>query len=252
MTAEVVGSGLLLVLVGLAAGFVNTLAGGGSLLTLPALMLVGLPADVANGTNRLAILAQSSAGVSAFHRAGKLPTAAIGPMLLPTSAGTLIGALVASQVPADVLETVLLGTLTAMAVVLAVAPRAATAAPDETPHTLRERPLGALGLFVAGLYGGFIQAGVGFVLLWVLGGLLRFDLVRGNALKSVCTVVFGSLSLAVFVAAGQVAWVPAVALAVGNTAGALLSVRFAIEAPGAIRWVVLAAVLVAVAAAWLR
>jgi len=251
VTAELFGSWALLAGVGLVAGFVNTLAGGGSLLTLPALMLFGLPADVANGTNRLAILAQSGTSLTAFHRAGQLPTEAIVPMLLPTAAGTLIGAVSASQVPPEVLETVLLVTLTVMALVLALAPRAA--APEgETPRRLAERPLGSLGLFAAGLYGGFIQAGVGFVLLWVLGGLLRYDLVRGNALKAVCTLVFGSLSLAVFVAAGQVAWGAALALTVGTTLGAAASVRFALAAPGAIRWVVLGAVLAAVAAAWLR
>jgi uncharacterized membrane protein YfcA len=238
---------------GVVAGFLNTLAGGGSLLTLPALMLLGLPAEIANGTNRLAIVAQSSAGVVGFHRAGKLPTEAIGPMLLPTSVGTVLGAVVASRMPSAVLEWVLLGTLAAMAVVLTVAPKAAAPAPGaEAPHRLADRPAGWLGLFVAGLYGGFVQAGVGFVLLWVLGGLLRYDLVRGNALKAVCTSVFGLLSLAVFVAAGQVAWLPAVVLAAGTTTGAMLSVRFALSAPGAIRWIVLATVLAAVVAAAVR
>ncbi len=238
---------------GLVAGFLNTLAGGGSLLTLPALMLLGLPADVANGTNRLAIVAQSGAGVAAFHRAGQLPVAAVPGMLLPAGLGTLLGAITASQVPAAVLEGVLLATLTAMAVVLAVAPRAAAPEPGaEEPHTLAERPLGWLGLFLAGCYGGFIQAGVGFVLLWVLGGMLRYDLVRGNALKAVCTTVFGLLSLGVFVVAGQVAWLPAVVLAGGTTLGATLSVRFALRAPGSIRWIVLGTVVAAVVAAWLR
>lgn len=238
---------------GLVAGFLNTLAGGGSLLTLPMLMVLGLPADMANGTNRLAIFAQSSAGVWGFHRAGRLPTEAIPPMLLPTAAGTLVGAVAASQVDPAVLEPVLLVTLGTMALVLALAPRAAAPAPgEETPHALAERPVGALGLFLAGCYGGFVQAGVGFVLLWVLGGLLRYDLVRGNALKAVCTTVFGALSLAVFVVAGQVAWGPAVVLAAGTTLGAMASVRFAVKAPESIRWIVLATVIAALVAAWLR
>lgn len=238
---------------GLLAGFLNTLAGGGSLLTLPMLMLLGLPADLANGTNRLAIFAQSATGVWGFHRAGRLPVDAVPPMLAPIVVGTLVGAVAASRVDAALLETVLLVTLGTMAVVLAFAPGAAAPEPgEETPLGFRERPMGALGLFLAGLYGGFVQAGVGFVLLWVLGGMLRYDLVQGNALKAVCTTVFGSLSLLVFVMAGQVAWGPAFVLAVGTTLGAMLSVRFAIRAPGSIRWIVLATVLAAIAAAWLR
>ena len=243
----------LLVVAGVAAGFINTVAGGGSLLTLPALMLLGLPAQVANGSNRLAVLTQSISGVAAYRRAGKLETAAIGPVVLPTVVGAAVGALVAAYAPTWILEPVLLGTMVVMAIVLLVRPKLVSPADDEPAITVRERPAAALGLFAAGVYGGFIQAGVGFVLLAVIGGLLRHDVVRANALKLTCTLLFGIVALGIFVNAGQVAWVPATVLAVGTVIGSQLGVRFAVKtSPRVLRWIVFIAVTVSVIALLVR
>ncbi len=243
------GLGLVAV-AGIAAGFVNTMAGGGSLLTLPALMLLGLPADVANGTNRLSVVTQSVSGVWLFRRSGKIELKRAGGVLLPTLVGSAVGALVASRVPAAVLEPVLLGTLVTVALLTAFAPNA-VAPEGEQPRPVGWR--GGLGLFGAGLYGGFIQAGVGFVLLGVLGGLLRYDLVRANALKLVCTAIFGVVALGIFVAAGQVSWVPAVVLAVATVVGSQLGVRFALEVEAKVlRRVVLVAVIASCVAALFR
>ena len=243
----------ILALAGVAAGFINTMAGGGSMLTLPALMLLGLPADIANGTNRLSIVTQSVAGVLSFRRQGRLETAALAPVIIPTVAGAVIGATTATQIPAQVLEYVLLGTMMAVAVLMAIVPKALIAPIDSAPATGHRRFLGILGLFIAGLYGGFVQAGVGFLLLAALGGVLRYDLVRANALKLACVAVFGVAALGVFVAADQVAWAPAAVLAVATTIGALLGVRFAISVPQAVlRWIVLACVLATCVAALVR
>jgi uncharacterized membrane protein YfcA len=240
----------LVALAGVAAGFVNTMAGGGSLLTLPALMLLGLPADVANGSNRLSVVTQSVSGVWLFHKSGKLVTRSIAGVVLPTVVGSAIGALVASRVPTEVLEPVLLMTLILVALLMAFAPHA-VAPEGEEPKPVGLK--GVLGLFMAGLYGGFIQAGVGFVLLGVLGGLLRYDLVRANALKLVCTTIFGVVALGIFVAAGQVAWIPSIVLAVATVVGSQLGVRFALKVePHVIRRLVLICVIASGVAAALR
>ena len=89
----------LLIISGIFAGFINTIAGGGSMLTLPALMILGMPADIANGTNRVGILLQSTAGARRFHQKGKLEPATIIPTLIPTLSGSLIGSLLASYLP---------------------------------------------------------------------------------------------------------------------------------------------------------
>lgn len=239
-----------LVLAGVAAGFINTMAGGGSLLTLPALMLLGLPANVANGTNRLSVVTQSLSGVFLFHRRGKLETGAIAPVLAPTIVGSLAGAGVAAVAPAWILEPVMLVILVVIALTMALTSPHAVAG-DEAPKPFS---LGSwLGMFGAGLYGGFIQAGVGFVLLAVLASGLRYDLVRANALKLVCTSVFGVVALGIFVIAGQVRWLPAAALAVSTVAGSQLGVRFALKVnPKVIRWVIVACVVASCVAVWLR
>ncbi len=244
---------LVLVVAGVAAGFLNTMAGGGSMLSLPVLMLLGLPADVANGTNRLSIVTQLTSGLLAFRRHGKLDERALVPVVLPTVLGAILGAISAASLPPVLLEYMLLGTMMTMAVVMAGFPGAVFAPPDAPPAEGKRRLAGRVGLFAAGLYGGFIQAGVGFLLLGALSGILRYDLVRANALKLACSSIFSVAALAVFVIAGQVAWPPAAVLAAATVVGSLLGVRFAIRVPQAVlRYIVLACVIATCVAALLK
>jgi uncharacterized membrane protein YfcA len=240
-------------LVGVAAGFVNTLAGGGSVLTLPALMLAGMPANLANGTNRVAVLAQSIASTAFFDRAGRLDRRAAIAITVPTLAGALLGASSAALLPPDVLKPVLLAAMMALAVSLLLFPRLLDPVEGHEPLTLRESPKGALALFAIGVYGGFVQAGVGLFLLAALGGLLRYDLVRSNALKGIAITAFTGLSLAVFAGAGQVVWLPGVVLAVGMVLGAWLAVRFAVRrGRETLRRLVLGVAIATCVLAWLR
>ncbi len=237
---------------GLAAGFINVLAGGGSMLTLPLLMLLGLPADIANGTNRLATVTQSVSGLVGFHAAGKLVRGALAPVVAPTVLGAFAGAVAATQVPTAVLKPVLLITMMAMAALFALMPALLDRDPAaETSLQPDARAVG--GLLLAGFYGGFVQAGVGFVLLAVISGMLGFDLVRANALKLVCTLCFGAIALAVFAAADQVAWWPAAVLAAATVVGAQVGVRFALRvSPKTLRWLVFGCVVAFSVGAWLR
>jgi uncharacterized membrane protein YfcA len=224
-----VGLLALMMLAGLVAGFINTVAGGGSLLTLPALMLLGLPADVANASNRVSIFAQAATGSYRFHREGKLDVAAIRDIGPPTLLGNVIGALVASYFPVALLTPVLLLTMVGIAVLMVVRPT--VIAPEgATPKRATDHPRAMFGLFAAGLYGGFVHGGVGFVLLMVLAGTLHYDLVRANALKMLCTLVSGVASLVVFLARGQIAWGPALVLAVATSVGSVLGVKYAVKA----------------------
>lgn len=228
-----------LILAGVAAGFINTLAGGGSLFTLPALMLLGMPADIANGTNRIGVFLQSVAGVWGYRRHGKLEQAALVPILVPSVLGALIGSLTASYIPPAILKPVLLGTMMAMMLLVLLKPSTFPAL-GETTFTVAEKPAAWGWLFVAGLYGGFVQAGVGFLLLTVLAGILRYDLVRANALKMACTVVFGLLPLAVFIVRDQVLWLPGLIVGISTIVGVQLSVKFAVTAhQNTLKWIFL-------------
>lgn len=242
---------LLLAGAGLIAGFINTLAGGGSMLTLPALMMFGMPADVANATNRVGVLLQSLAGVKGFKDKDRLDSSAIVPVLMPTLAGALGGSLAASYLPVWLLKPTLLLAMVTMALIMVIKP-AAVAPPEGTQAArVQDKPMAALGLFLAGVYGGFVQAGVGFILIAALAGGLRYDLVRSNAMKLVCTAAFSVVALAVFIARGQVLWIPGLILAAGTVLGATLSVRFAIHvAQTTLKWILFVMVAISCGAAF--
>lgn len=228
----------LIVITGVISGFINTLAGGGSMITLPALMLVGMPADVANATNRVGVFMQSVTGAKGFDDRDRLDKSAIGPVLVPTVLGALAGSLAASYLPVWILKPVLLACMISMALVMLIRPE--TVAPPEgtRAYRLQEKPLAAAGMFLAGVYGGFVQAGVGFILIAALAGGLRYDLVRTNALKTVCTAVFSGVALIVFAFRDQVWWIPGMVLAVGSIVGAMLSVRFAVNvSQNTLKWI---------------
>ena len=242
----------ILVAAGIGAGFINTMAGGGSMLTLPALMLLGLPADVANGTNRIAVVSQSVSGLISFSRAGKLDKSNILPILAPTILGALAGAQLAAVLPVTYLKPALLGTMLVMATVIVAFPKAVTPPEGEEPKDLWRSAKGLAGMLLAGVYAGFVQAGVGFVLLTVLAGILRYDLVRANALKLVCTLVFGLVAGGVFIYHGQVAWIPGLVLGAAAVVGSLLGVRFALSVDKQVlRKIVFVAIVAAIVAAFL-
>ncbi len=237
---------------GMLATVINVIAGGGGMIVLPALIALGLPADVANGTYRLGVVTQSAAGSAALHGHGKLDTSQLAPIMIPTITGAVLGALLATQIPRELLKPIMLVTMVVMAGLIAFR-KQTLIAPEGPPLAPRETPRAYLGLFCAGVYGGFIQAGVGFLLLGVLAGTLRHDLVSANAIKLVVTLAFGTVALGIFVWAGQVSWTPAIVLAAASIVGARLGVKVMLKVPAAaLRWVVFLCVIATCIAAWLR
>ncbi len=223
------GAIALLCLAGLLAGGINTIAGGGSNLTLPVLMMLGLPADVANATNRVSIWLQCLVGVGALDRHRALDRAALIPIFVPTLSGGLAGAMLAVALPNAYLKPALLGCILVMALVMLLKPEVLAPAPGTPTRSPTESKLAWWGLFGGGVYGGFAQAGVGFILLAALTAGLRYDLLRANALKLSCSLVFTSVALLVFIVHDKVNWLPGLALAAGSMAGAWLAVRVALN-----------------------
>ncbi|HEY8154520.1 MAG TPA: sulfite exporter TauE/SafE family protein [Myxococcota bacterium] len=209
-----------------AAGVVNTLAGGGSLLTVPLLVLLGLPGGIANGTNRVGVLLQSWVAAWRFFALGVGGLREAAPVLLPVAAGALIGAWGISQVSDAIFERafgiVMLLLLIPLLRELAV-PRKQSQQPPS-----RLGPRWAVIFFAIGVYGGSFQAGVGIPLLFALS-YAGFDLVRANAIKVIVTAVLTLTAVPVFILAGQIAWGPAAVLVVGYSAGAALGARLAVR-----------------------
>lgn len=211
---------------GLLAGVVNTLAGGGSLLTVPLLVLVGLPGTVANGTNRVGILVQNGMAALEFRALGISGLHGTAPLLIPVALGACVGALVASQL-SDVLFERLFGVLMLVLLVPTLwRPKAPAAERDAAARG--RRSLVPLAFFAIGLYGGAFQAGVGILLVFALS-FAGLDLVRANHVKVILNFCFTLLVLPVFLAAGQVAWAQALALAVGFAGGGALGARVAVR-----------------------
>jgi len=232
---------LLLAGVGVLVGFVNVMAGGGSLLSLPVMIFLGFPPAMANGTNRVALIAQNVTAVASFRRLGFSDwrlSASLGLCAIP---GAIAGAVFAVRIDPLLFKQILAVVMIGVMVVTLWRPKrpapetASTdergsdeAAPPEdeaAPPDRRRLVLAHVAMLGVGLYGGFIQAGVGFILMAVLRCLLRLDLVRVNMHKVFVVGIYMVPSLVVFAALGQVRWIAGGVLAIGAATGALLATR---------------------------
>jgi uncharacterized membrane protein YfcA len=217
----------LLFAAGLAAGTLNVLAGGGSFLTLPLLILMGLPPTLANGTNRVGILVQNIGAVWSFRRHGLLERRWLFTAALPAAAGAVAGTLIALWIEGETFKRILAFLMVAVTLWTLWDPlRPRDGAKDRQAPRIGAASIGA-GFLLAGIYGGFVQAGVGFFLLTV-STLAGYDLVRGNALKVFCVLVFTPVSLGLFAWQGQVAWVYGLTLGAGTILGGMLGVHLTV------------------------
>ena len=227
----------ILVSMGFLAGIINTMAGGGSNLTIPALMVLGLPADIANATNRVSVLFQSLTAAKGFKKHGKLEIPDLKMIVATTLVGGLAGALLASYLPNEYLKPTLLISMIVMAAIILFKPSVVSPPEGTIPNTVLGTKQSIPTLLLAGFYGGFVQAGVGFILIAAIAGSLRYDLVRTNALKIVCTAAFTLIALFIFVIRDQVMWIPGLVLACGSVLGAHLAVKITINiSPKALKW----------------
>ncbi len=234
------GTVLLLAAAGFGAGAVNAVGGGGSLLSFPALLAAGYPSIAANVTNAVALLPGYLGGSLAYRPELERQRARIR-ALAPTSAlGAAAGTALLLVSPAALFEAIVPWLILAACALLALGPRAAAIA---RRHHDRGGSTVALhaGLFVATLYGGYFGAGLGIVLLALLGALLPDDLQRLNALKGLLSLLVAGISAAGFALLGPVAWDAAVVVGVACLPGAVVGVRVARRlSPAVLRGVVIA------------
>ena len=232
---------VLLIAGGFAGGFLNTLAGGGSVVTIPILTeIVGI--SVANGTNRIAILAANITAVAGFQKGEAVPWREVLPLVPAAVAGAAFGAWTATGVEEGVLRRV-------FAIVLLLVAGSVLMKPsrwiEERDNRLAQ-PWRSIIFFGIGFYGGFVQAGVGFMLLagLVLGGGL--DLVRGNAAKVVLIASYTPVAILFFASAAQIDLAVGVVMAIGQMSGAWTAARLAVKrGAGWVRWILVVAAVVA-------
>ncbi len=237
---------------GVVTGIINTMAGGGSNLTIPALMVLGMPADVANATNRVGVILQAVIGAKQFKKHKKLPTDDFKSIIIPLLIGAFIGGLAASYAPPMLLKYLLLRAMLTVATIILVRPNVIAPPIGTTPNTMAEKPQAWWWLLVAGFYGGFVQAGTGFILITTFAGILHYDLVRSNALKVLCTIFFTGIALVIFIINDQVRWIPGLILAIGTMIGAVIGVKMALNiSQKSLKWFLFIMTLAAcIAAIW--
>ncbi len=218
---------LLLIVVGFLAGFINTIAGGGTLLTMPTLIFMGLPPSVANGTNRIAILIQTAIGVKGFQSKG-ITTHPFSVYLgISALFGSLIGAQIAVDINAAVFNKILAAIMLLVIIMILFQPKYSI-------DNLIERTKGKylivtmLIFFFLGIYGGFINAGIGFMMLIILPYFNKLSLVKTNATKVAVVCIYTIGAVIVFAMNDKINLKYGLILAIGNASGAWISSRWSV------------------------
>ncbi|AHE97442.1 sulfite exporter TauE/SafE family protein [Thioalkalivibrio paradoxus] len=223
---------LLLLAVGALAGFLNVLSAGGSMLTLPVLMFMGLDAANANGTNRVSIVLQNITAVWRFRRAGHRYRGLAWLLSVPAVLGALLGAWGAVRVGDDLFRWVLILVMIGATVIMLMPAPTQVRTLALAPAQLRWPVLAAM--FVIGFYGGFIQVAVGILFIVLLHRVLAIDLVQVNALKVTVVLIYMIPVLLIFAATGNVTWSYGLVLAAGSMAGAWIAVHVTLGPSGTI------------------
>lgn len=237
---------IVVIIAGIIVGFINTLSGGGSVISLSLLFLLGLPANIANGTNRISIFFQTLSSVGSFTRQKMFTNMKPVWLGIPATIGSVIGAYVAVDVSQKVIEI-------AMAVAMVVMVFFLFYKPD---RWLKENPELLAGklqwwhmvlFFCLGLYGGFIQVGIGYFLLMALVLGVGYDLVKANAVKNLIVFFYAIFALFVFIIDGKVNYLYGLILSVGSIIGALIASHLAVKkGAGFIRAVIIASVILTI------
>ena len=234
--------------VGFVAGFINTVAAGGSLLALPMLIIpLGIPSVNANAINRIAILLQNIIGVGRFKKKGVLDLPVDYRIGVPAVIGSFIGAIIASIISAPAMDAAIgIIMLVMFLLIIFDSNRWVKDRKDQPPL---KKWLQYLVFFLIGVYGGFIQAGVGFFLLSGLVLGCGFELVKANGIKVLIILMYTPIALGIFIYQGLLTWeytIYGLLLAIGNMAGAYLGVNIAVKwGAKFLRYMLLVAILIA-------
>ncbi|MEQ8714140.1 MAG: sulfite exporter TauE/SafE family protein [Cyclobacteriaceae bacterium] len=218
---------IILMSAGVFAGFLNTVAGGGSLLTLPIMIFMGLPSNVANASNRVAIFSQNlfsvagfrSKGISAFPYAFWLAGTAI--------VGSIIGAQFAMDIKGEVFNRILAIIMIVVLLLTIFKPGVKTGQSEKMGP--KDKIIGAITFFFIGIYGGFIQAGVGFIIIAALTNINALSMAKTNSIKVFVVLIYTISALGVFIYQDMINWTYGLTLAVGNSAGGWIASRWSAD-----------------------
>jgi len=233
----------LLLFAGFMVGFINTIAGSGTVITYSLFMMLGLPANVANGTIRLGVVMQTLVAGLNFRKHQKLDFKKGLKLAIPVIIGSVIGAQIAASIDENIFRKILAGVLFIMLIFLFADPKRWL---KDQLHLINRKPdLLQISIFFGiGLYGGFIHIGVGIILLSAIVLNAGYDLVKANAIKIMIVFLYSPFALAVFMLNSQVNYEVGLIAAIGNVAGGIVGSNLAIsKGSGFVRWILVAVIL---------
>ena len=228
--------------VGSLAGFINVMAGGGSTITLPALIFLGLEGSLANGTNRVAILIQNIAAIISFRQEKYSKFKLSLKLAVFTIPGAIAGAIIAVNISDELFQNILAYVL--IGVIVSILLRKSNQKKNENERQYRSSWFIYAAMFAIGFYGGFIQVGVGFMLMASLYHLMRLNLVHVNMHKVFIVFIYTIPALLVFLFTNNVNWKFGLCMAAGNAFGAWWSAKVSVKrGEGVIRIVLVVLIL---------
>ncbi len=239
----------IIIVAGFCTGFINTLAGSGSVLALIALNLAGLPINIANGTNRVGILLQNSVATFGFKKQGKLDFKHGIKLAIPVACGAIIGTLLACYIaPGDLRLVIGIIMVIILISLFTNQKRWVQGKATEIGGNEKMKLWHIIAYFGIGIYGGFVQVGIGVFLLTGLVMMSGLDLVKGNAIKVLIIFFMTIFALAIFAFEGQIRWDVGLIMACGNMAGAWIAAKEASKrGAGFVRWLMICIVTFAAA-----
>ncbi len=233
---------ILLFAIGIIAGFMNVMAGGGSTLTLPALIFLGLDSALANGTNRVAIIIQNIFAVYSFKREKYQKFKLSLKLSLFTLPGAVIGALVAVKMNDQTFQTIL-GIVMIGIIISMIIPRKKIEYLQSDDKNIS--PWVYVSMLFIGFYGGFIQVGVGFIIMAALHYLMKINLVYVNMHKVFIILIYTIPAILIFIFTNNINWELGLTLAAGNAIGGWWAAKFSVKrGEGIIKIILIAAVFI--------
>jgi uncharacterized membrane protein YfcA len=196
---------------------------------MPMLIFLGLPSAVANGTNRIALMVQNIVAVLNFRKKGFFDLQLSLMLAIPALIGSIVGAKIAISLPDEIFNRVLAFIMFTVLFLIVKQPQKRLLSDQEENFNPNRKIPAMIAFFFIGIYGGFIQAGVGFIIIAALTLITGMSLVRINSLKVFVIGVYMLSSLLVFIISGKVDWILGFTLAGGNALGAWLGSNFAVK-----------------------
>ncbi|MDP8268625.1 MAG: sulfite exporter TauE/SafE family protein [Candidatus Tenebribacter davisii] len=209
--------------IGIIAGFINTLAGGGSALVLPILIVAGIPSPIANATNRVAILLQNITGSYRFHKHNVLEVRSIVHITIAAIIGAVAGSIFAVNITSAYYDKILAVVFIIILILMLKPHKKKSALTSTLPKWLE-----FIIFIIIGFYGGLVQVGIGFIFLATLNLIEEFDLIKANAIKVFIIMSYTFFTVIIFALSGKIIWKYGLVLASGNVIGAFIGVKAAI------------------------